>query len=134
MGTHNQFVELMTQVEGRIAQLVDYEASIRSALTKIKSFDDVINSKDAKKEVGMEVDRHSLVSARLSEISINLIRVRTLRKTISSGEVPPALVPKMQVRVDRIIKDMEDLRTAYQSLENAYEARLRFYNSCTYHM
>lgn len=134
MSANNQFDQILTLVENRVAHLSNDVGVIREKLEGVKTFEDVVSSKEAKKEVGAEVDRHSVVFSRISDISVNLIRVRTLRKGLAQGEVPPALVQKMLARVDRLVKDMEDLRTAYQSLGSAYEARLRFYNSCTYHM
>lgn len=134
MSSFTQFEELMTQIEARIAQLTTQVGPVQVSLEKIKSYEDVVGSKEPKQMVGLEVNRHSLVNARLADISVNLIRVRTLKKALGQGTIPPALVGKMQVRIDRLIKDLEDLREAYKPLANAYEARLRFYNSCTYHM
>lgn len=79
------------------------------------------------------VDEYSEICRNLSEVSSTLMDMRTLRKQIAEmRNTTPATEQKFRTRVEFIVKDLEDTRMSLGYLKDAYEARVRFYNSSMY--
>lgn len=135
MTDFTQLTTLLAQIEGKIQDLCTESVEWRKSATSIKTYEEVVLAKEPRKPMADALDVHAQVCSRLSEISTNLIRVRTLRKSLGLGaSMPPQLISQMQARIDRIIKDLEDGRASLTYLKETYDARLRFYNSCLYSM
>lgn len=135
MSKESQVDQLMGQIEAKIQSLCSRASEFQKVVVEIKTFENVVNSKDSKLEMSKEVDRHSEICALLSNLSVSLIRVRTLRKSLSSGlNIPQSMVMRNQAQIDRMIKDLEDARSALSYLKDSYDARLRFYHACLYHL
>jgi hypothetical protein len=132
---YSAIVEVLSKIEGRVTETCHFSEGLAQKIRTIQTYDEVVLAKDPRKMYSEAVDDHSKVCAQLSDISVGLIRVRTLRKSLGSGaDIAPQLVNQMQVRIERMIKMLEDARTALVHLKESYDARLRFYNTCLHHI
>lgn len=134
MTSITQIENLLSTLKGKIDECCTEAGRYADVLKEINTYDEILQDKNAQKKISEQVDIHSRICASLSNISVNLIRVRTLRKTISAADCLQSLTNKMLNRVDRLIKDLEDARSANSYLKDAFDARLRFFNACQYHI
>ena len=100
---------------------------------EVKSFEEV-KKQSLARVYGDVVDTYYEVCSMLTSHSSLLMEMRTLRKQLKDLSTMPSLEQQTRARIENLIKDLEDSKESILYLKDAYDAKLRFYNSFQYMM
>lgn len=125
--------QILSEVEESVNEYSDNLRKLKEKNVDVKTYDEVKKGSLAKVYGGV-VDEYYKLCEMLASCSLTLMDMRTLKKQLSEVKIVPSIAQQFRIRIERIIIDMSDLRNALQVMKEAYDAKLRFYNSCQYMM
>ena len=124
---------ILSKLEENVDKASTRISDISEENKEVKTFEEVKKSSLAK-VYGNTVDVYYEICSMLTEASTTLMDMRTLKKQVSQMKGVPSIEQQFRARIDRLVLDLEELKTAIQYMKDAYDAKLRFYNSCQYMM
>lgn len=125
---------ILSEVEQSLLASRDKLDKIVSDNQNIDSFSDLSKGESLMKAYGKASDDYVKVCFIATQVAETTLDMRTARKMLTSGEtkVPQSLVKSYKFRIDSVIEQLTIYREAVQSAKQGIEARVRYYNSCSY--
>lgn len=129
----NSIASILSQIEGasqRDRELLD---SIIAHNKSVETYSELVQSKNLPKMYSDCADDYARTCYLKSGIMEALIDLRTVRKElVANATIPQSIQKQYKYRIESMIENLEGLRDAVESTRQGLEARVRFYNSCTY--
>lgn len=126
----SDFRSLEHSIAFKLEKLREYASHMESIESTYK--DVVKKGSRFMEEYADAVDTHTRICAMLSSVSQTLIDMREMRSTVRQLKGQSKAIQQYQARIERIVMNLGDLKNAIEPVRDAYEKRLRFYNSCQY--
>ena len=100
----------------------------------VDSYGELNKSKNLVKLYGDCADDYAKLCYIQTGVTEAILDLRTVRKVMTSDTVciPPSLVKSYKYRIDTTIEQLNVFKDAVQSARLGMEARVRFFNSCSY--
>lgn len=130
----NQVSTMLSSIERMIDSDRDLLDMIVSKHKTVDTYEDLKQSGSLIKLYGEASDDYSKVCYLKSGIGEAVMDLRTMRKAIlsPSSNTPPSLVKTYKTRIDDLIEQMNDFKESVDSARLGLEAKVRYFNSCTY--
>lgn len=131
-------VNMLSQILSEMESLVDNSRkkldAIISKNEEVNSYEELAKSKDLVRLYGDCADDYSKLCYLQTGVSEAVLDLKTARKMLTSDgvSVPPTLVKSYKYRIDNTIEQLNLFKDAIQTSRLGLEARVRFFNSCTY--
>lgn len=129
---------IVSQTLSEIESLIDKSREEMDEIVvrnkSVDSYGDLNKSKNLIKLYGDCVDDYARLCFIQTGVTEAILDLRTVRKVLTSDTVaiPPSLVKSYKYRIDTTIEQLNIFKDAIQSSRLGMEARVRFFNSCSY--
>lgn len=130
--------DMVSRTLSEIEKMIDNSRSelndICNKYKKQNSYQELKNSKDLMRLYGECADDYSRICFLYSGVGEAIMDMRDVRKAIVSegNGIVPSLVKSYKYRIDSMIEQLNIFKDSIQSSKLGLEARVRYFNSCTY--
>lgn len=102
--------------------------------SQIRSYDELVKTKDLMRLYGNSADDYSKLCFMQTGVSEAVLDMKTVKKSIVSDNtaIPVSLVKTYKYRIESMIEQLTLFKEAVQSAKSGLEARVRYFNSCSY--
>lgn len=124
----------LSEIEDLITKSRDEMDRIILKNKSVDSYGELNKSKNLIKLYGDCADDYAKLCYIQTGVTEAILDLRTVRKVMTSDTVsiPPSIVKSYKYRIDVTIEQLNLFKDAVQSAKLGMEARVRFFNSCSY--
>ena len=130
----NVISQTLSEIENLVNSSREEMDSIIIRNKNLDTYEELRKSKNLIKLYGDCADDYAKLCFLQTGISEAVLDLRTVRKVLTSEGLgtPQSLVKSYKYRIDTTIEQLNLFKDAIQSSKLGLEARVRFYNSCSY--
>ena len=124
---------LLTTIESKINVAIQKAEEIRRSSQEVQLLDD-IKQNTLLEEYAVCVKDYETISYSLSEMSNISMDLRALKRKMNTvkGSMPASIDMQFRTRMEMIGKDVYDTQENLKYVKDAFDAKLKFYNSAQF--